>query len=593
MFRGFRKFVYERHPGAAGTSISLLLVLPLLVLCGVFGVLQYRWIGEVSIAEQSRLRSNLQLSLTRISDDFDAEISRDCRAIAGFDNFSNAAPFKEQIASRYAEWRSGTSHQPMFRRIAFASHAGNSVVLEALDLDNATFAAQPWPAEWTEIRQRVESGIPPRPAFDLDNTTPALELPLVSLPDFASPPPDPRILRNGLNWIIFEFNESWLLDNLLPDLFQLYLGSGGRLDYLIQVVARGGRQSVIFESNPDHAANIISKADGQINLFNLSWDQLIRPPGMPAPGRFSPRGSRPRFGRWQVFVRHRSGSLDAVVTMARRRNMAVTAGVLLLMIFSAGALVHVARRAQRLAQLQMNFITGVSHELRTPLSVIYLAGHNLETTVTHDPTQVAEYGVLIQQESRRLNELVEQVLRFASVKAGHTIHEWKPLSITQIVEKAIDSNWTDRPRELYTVERHIRPDVPLVTGDKLALEHAFQNLLSNAARHAMKISPWLAVSVGTSPDRSEVEVRITDRGPGIPADERSRIFDPFFRGQRAIEDQVHGTGLGLSLVKSIIEAHGGTIGVAAQSAGGAEFVIRLPASPQEQPREFTDSFSRG
>ena len=206
---------------------------------------------------------------------------------------------------------------------------------------------------------------------------------------------------------------------------------------------------------------------------------------------------------------------------------------------------------------------------------------------------MAEYGVLIQQESRRLNELVEQVLRFASVKAGHTIHEWKPLSITQIVEKAIDSNWTDRPRELYTVERHIRPDVPLVTGDRLALEHAFQNLLSNAARHAMKISPWLAVSVGTSPDRSEVEVRITDRGPGIPADERSRIFDPFFRGQRAIEDQVHGTGLGLSLVKSIIEAHGGTIAVTGQSAGGAEFVIRLPASPQEQPREFTDSFSRG
>ena len=585
--------MYERHPGAAGTSISLLLGLPLLVLCGVFGVLQYRWIGEVSIAEQSRLRSSLQLSLTRISDDFDAELSRDCRAIAGFDNFSNAAPIKEQIAARYAKWRSGTSHQPMFRRIAFASHAGNSVVLEGLDLDNAAFAPQPWPAEWNEIRQRVEAGIPRRPAFNLPSTTPAVELPLLSLPDFASPPPDPRALRNGLNWIIFEFNESWLLDNLLPDLLQIYLGSGGRLDYLIQVVARGGGQSVVFESNPDHAKDIISNADGQIDLFNLSWEQLIRPSGMPPPGRFSARGSQTPFGRWQLFVRHRSGSLDAVVTMARRRNLAVTAGVLLLMIFSAGALVHVSRRAQRLAQLQMNFITGVSHELRTPLSVIQLAGHNLETTVSHDPTQVAQYGVLIQKESRRLKELVEQVLRFASVKAGHTIHEWKPLSITQIVEKAIDSNWTDRPRKLYTVERHIRPDVPLVTGDRLALEHAFQNLLSNAARHAMKISPWLAVSVDASPDRSEVEVRITDRGPGIPADERSRIFDPFFRGQRAIEDQVHGTGLGLSLVKSIIEAHGGTIAVTGQSAGGAEFVIRLPALPQEQPREYSDSFSRG
>jgi signal transduction histidine kinase len=74
-----------------------------------------------------------------------------------------------------------------------------------------------------------------------------------------------------------------------------------------------------------------------------------------------------------------------------------------------------------------------------------------------------------------------------------------------------------------------------------------------------------------------VEVRVADHGPGIPQEEQQRIFDPFFRGQRALKDQVHGTGLGLNLVKKIVEAHGGTIRVNSQLAKGTEFVVRIPA----------------
>jgi signal transduction histidine kinase len=73
-----------------------------------------------------------------------------------------------------------------------------------------------------------------------------------------------------------------------------------------------------------------------------------------------------------------------------------------------------------------------------------------------------------------------------------------------------------------------------------------------------------------------VEIRVADRGPGIPEEEQKRIFDPFFRGQRAMQDQVHGTGLGLNLVKKIVEAHGGTIRVKSEPMKGAEFIVRIP-----------------
>ena len=112
-----------------------------------------------------------------------------------------------------------------------------------------------------------------------------------------------------------------------------------------------------------------------------------------------------------MFVRYRAGSLEAVVAQARWRNLAVTAGVLLLMMASVGALITYTRRAQRLADLQMDFVAGISHELRTPLTVIHTAAYNLRGKLAANPAQVERYGLLIQQESGRLKLLVEQVLR--------------------------------------------------------------------------------------------------------------------------------------------------------------------------------------
>ena len=90
-----------------------------------------------------------------------------------------------------------------------------------------------------------------------------------------------------------------------------------------------------------------------------------------------------------------------------------------------------------------------------------------------------------------------------------------------------------------------------------------------------------------------IEIRVADRGPGIPADEQRHIFDPFFRGKRAIQDQVHGTGLGLTLVKEIVTAHRGTIQVRSQPGKGTEFVVRIPVAPQAYQDELANTSGRG
>jgi signal transduction histidine kinase len=299
-------------------------------------------------------------------------------------------------------------------------------------------------------------------------------------------------------------------------------------------------------------------------------------------------------GRWQMFVRHRSGSLEAVVSQARWRNLSVTAGLLLLMMVSVAALIRFTRRAQKLAELQVEFVAGVSHELRTPLTAIYTAAFNLRGRVANNPAQVERYGAMIQQESGRLKELVEQVLDFAGGKSGRLIRTAEPLSVETVIEETLEANRALTPENL-VIEKMIEPGLPLVLGDCLALKRALQNLLSNAMKYGTEGGNWIGVFATTTTVKKQgfIEIRVADRGPGIPDDEQKHLFDPFFRGQRAVQDQIHGTGLGLYLVKSIVEAHGGTVCVKSVPMKGTEFILRIPATSQERVDEFTDSVSRG
>jgi signal transduction histidine kinase len=131
------------------------------------------------------------------------------------------------------------------------------------------------------------------------------------------------------------------------------------------------------------------------------------------------------------------------------------------------------------------------------------------------------------------------------------------------------------------LESHIDANLPLVMGDPMALKQALQNLLHNAAKYGAGDSHWVGVTATRigSETKPAVEIRVADRGPGIPTDEQGQIFEPFFRGRRALQDQIHGTGLGLNLAKRIIEAHGGSIQVKSAAMKGAEFIVRVPAAP--------------
>ena len=300
-------------------------------------------------------------------------------------------------------------------------------------------------------------------------------------------------------------------------------------------------------------------------------------------------------GRWLLSVWLRHGSLETIVASTRRRNLAISGGILLLLLATGAALAQFSQRAQRLAQVEMEFVAGVSHELRTPLTVIRTAAFNLRGKVASNPSQVERYGALIQQESERLGAIVEQVLRFASAKAGRVVQERQPVSVAGLIEATLQSNKGMLEDALCEVRTHIEPGLPPISGDSMALRHALQNLLANAAkyggaagRQSVEMSAR-AISGSIGSKASEIEIRVTDHGTGIPPEEQKHVFDAFFRGKKAVQDQIHGTGLGLHLVKRIVEAHGGTVSLESELGAGSTFIVRIPAAPAKRQDELAPS----
>ena len=279
---------------------------------------------------------------------------------------------------------------------------------------------------------------------------------------------------------------------------------------------------------------------------------------------------------WRADFAHQAGSLEAVVASTRRRNLFVSSSVLLLLGASIGMLVISNARARTLAAQQMEFVAGVSHELRTPLAVIRSAAENLADGVVADKDQVQRYGQLIAGEGRRLTEMVEQVMEFAGFDAGRTL-DVRPVAAVEVVQAAIDTSGpllseTDTRVDFET------PDGPLlVRANHAALARSVQNLISNAVKYG-GIDRWVGVRIAPADGRM-VGIAVSDHGTGIPESDVARIFEPFYRGQHAVDGGVHGSGLGLSLVDRIVRQHGGRVQVHSTSRG-TTFTLLIPAAPE-------------
>jgi two-component system phosphate regulon sensor histidine kinase PhoR len=238
----------------------------------------------------------------------------------------------------------------------------------------------------------------------------------------------------------------------------------------------------------------------------------------------------------------------------------------------------VADRARRLAERELAFVAGVSHELRTPLATIRGAGHNLRSKLVQDVEKQRVYGDLIVERADQLIAMVEQLLSLASLR--RSTHPAAPMSIilSDLLHNTLRVTSDEVTRSGCRTDVNIPADLPPVLGDPTALGRVFQNLIVNAATHAAA-GGWIGLTARSVSRKGVqfVEVSVADRGPGVSTVEQERIWEPFVRGAAGASGPHRGFGLGLSLVREIVEQHGGTVSLRSRENDGVTFTVCLPA----------------
>ena len=276
--------------------------------------------------------------------------------------------------------------------------------------------------------------------------------------------------------------------------------------------------------------------------------------------------------KWTLNVTMNSAE-ELAAAVARRRLLEMVLVGLSSVVVIAGLFVILvaAERERRLSNLKSEFVANVSHELKTPLALVRMFGELLQSGRADSEEKRKQYLSIIVNESDRLNALIENVLDFAKVERGQAAYEFSPTQLAEPVSRAVEACRVRAEREGVALELSLEA-VPDLMLDERAVEIAVINLVDNALKYAAD-GKRVAVRVRAVPDGAEVCV--ADQGPGIAPEDRKRIFQRFVRGKSSSGKQVRGSGIGLSLVKHIAEAHGGSVRIEDGEPRGAVFVLRL------------------
>src|SRR5215472_3694780 len=272
-------------------------------------------------------------------------------------------------------------------------------------------------------------------------------------------------------------------------------------------------------------------------------------------------------------IRFPGTTIKAINQRFLRTSYIILGTLSLLMIAGLFFTYRSVTKTMELAKLKSDIVSNVSHELRTPLALIRLYAETLELGRIPNDQKKLEYYRIVRKESERLTALINNILDFSRIEAGKKEYEFRETNLPALVRDTLDSYRYQIEQNGFRYEEHISDDVPPVRVDREAIARSLLNLVNNAIKYSSS-DKYLAVSLYR--ENGSVKLDVVDHGIGIDRSEQHKIFDKFYRVCDPMCHDNKGSGLGLSLVQHIVDAHGGEVSVESTPGKGSKFSIVLP-----------------
>lgn len=287
------------------------------------------------------------------------------------------------------------------------------------------------------------------------------------------------------------------------------------------------------------------------------------------------------FPDYLLGIRMKGSTIEELASERSTRNLILI--ILLDIALAAGAWIvyRSIRREMLFVKMKTDFVSNVSHELRTPLALIRMYAETLDMNRIQTESKKQEYYRTILQESERLTRLVDNILDFSKMEAGKKKYTFADVRLNDIVTEALRVYAFHLQTEGFTPDLRLDPSLPSVRGDAGSITEAVMNIIDNAVKYSGR-EKYLGLRSMVEDDTIVLEIE--DHGIGIPPEHHGRIFETFYRVTDGLVHNVKGSGLGLSLVRHIMDAHGGSVEVQSSPGSGSLFRLRFRRSPEARDR---------
>lgn len=288
----------------------------------------------------------------------------------------------------------------------------------------------------------------------------------------------------------------------------------------------------------------------------------------------------PSMAGLRLQLRYKEGSIREEVRRLTLAKIALIAFIDLMLLAGLVLVFSNVRRELQLSRLKSDFVANVSHELKTPLALIRLFSETLELGRVPSEERRRQYYRVINKESQRLTQLINNILDFSRIEAGRREYKFARTDVVRVLDEVLEAYRFQIEQQGFTLEVQVEEGLPEALVDAEALGQALINLLNNALKYSRddkRISVWLRR------DDGHLRLSMRDHGIGIAKGEQEKVFEKFYRAEDSLVHETKGSGLGLSLVRHIMEAHGGSVELESTPGSGSNFTLVLPLPGARAP----------